>query len=59
MTPLRFVQAVTLSQLAGGATAAPAKKTIASVTKTSRMVDGLFSLYQEDGDSYLVKVDEQ
>jgi hypothetical protein len=85
MIPLRFVQAVVLSQLAlgcaslqttkpapagtpsesspgaasaasssgGGAAAAPAKKTIASVTKTSRKVDGLFSLYQDTANGSL------
>ena len=87
MTPLRFVHAVVLSQLAlgcaslqgtkpdpagspsssatpaasasapsgaAGATAgAPAKKSIASVTKTSRKVDGLFSLYQDTANGSL------
>ncbi|MGI9141307.1 MAG: zinc-dependent metalloprotease [Gemmatimonadaceae bacterium] len=38
---------------AGGAAAAPAKKTIASATKTSRKVDGLFSLYQDTANGSL------
>ncbi len=38
---------------AGTAAAAPARKTIASATKTSRKVDGLFSLYQDTANGSL------
>src|SRR5688500_1045153 len=52
-SPAGATQTASAAPAGGAAAAAPAKKTIASATKTSRKVDGLFSLYQDTANGSL------
>lgn len=52
-TPAGSAQTASAATSAGGTAATPAKKTIASATRTSRKVDGLFSLYQDTANGSL------